>query len=184
MSRFLSDCEDGFYGMKNFSLKIAYFRLLYKMKRFLNFRFVLIGIIVISLISCSGFESMVVGEVQEIKFTHFIDGKMGFKVYIPIVNPSGMNLKVTDVNLKITLNNIPVGKIMNYDKVLIKKRSEDVYAFPLNVELESLSKGVQVLLMLTGKGKANLEVNGHLKGKFLLTKATIPVYSKSEVNIF
>ena len=154
------------------------------MKKFINIQFVLIGIIVISVISCSGFKSMVVGEVQEIKFTHFIDGKLGLKVYIPIDNPSNMNLKVTDVNLKIALNNIPVGKITNYDKVLIKKRSEDVYAFPLDVELERLSKGVQVLLMLTGKGKANLEVNGHLKGKFLSTKVTIPVYSKSEVKIY
>lgn len=133
---------------------------------------------------CSGYKKLAVGEVKEVRFSTFEKGNLGLELDIPVKNPSGMNFKVSEVNILVLLNDMQVGIITSSEKILIEKHSEKVYTFPLDVNISGLSGGAKLLLSVVGKGKASIETNGYLKVRKCLIGTKIPIHSKDDLNLY
>lgn len=149
-----------------------------------NIIIILLGIILVVESGCSGYKELIVGDVKEVRFSKFDKGKLGLEVDIPIENPSKMKFNVTKVDISIRLNELPVGIITSREKILIEKKSDKIYTFPLDVNISGLSGGAKILLSVAGKGKANIEAKGHLKVRYFIFGTKIPVYSKEELNLY
>lgn len=133
--------------------------------------------------ACSGYKELVVGDVKEVRFSTFENGKLGLEVDIPVQNLSKMNFKISEVDILILLNEMPVGNITNIQKILIEKKSDKVYTFPLNVNISGLSGGAKILLSIVGKGRASIEANGYLKVRSFIFGTKIPIQSKEDLNL-
>lgn len=133
---------------------------------------------------CSGYKNLVVGEVQEVRFSTFEKGNLGLELDIPVENPSGMNFKISEVNILVLLNDLQVGTITSSEEILIEKHSEKVYTFPLDVNISGLSGGAKLLLSVLGKGNASIETNGYLKVRKCMIGTKIPIHSKDNLNLY
>lgn len=106
-----------------------------------DIRFLFAGILLSLLVSCSGLESIEVGEIEDVNFSRLAGRAIEFEVLMPIDNPSSLRLRIIDVDLDVYINDEYIGKISNVDNVLIPARSDELYTFPLRVEFSSILQG-------------------------------------------
>lgn len=116
-----------------------------------------------------------VGDIQKIKINQIKKGRLDLELYIPIENPGKLNLKLTSMDLDLKLNGIELGKISNNEKVLIKKNSNEIYKFPVEVELKGLIKTTMVLISIAEKNIAEYSLKGNLRVRFLFIYKNIQV---------
>jgi len=133
--------------------------------------------------SCSMMQEVQVGDVQEIKINHIRKGGLDLELYIPIENPGKLNLKLTKMDLDLKLNGIELGNISNNEKVLINKMSNEIYMFPVEVELKGLVKTTMVLISLAEKSMAEYRLSGNLRVKYLCIQKSIYIDESGIVDL-
>ena len=133
---------------------------------------------------CSAYEELIIGDAKEVRFDYFDNGKLGLEVDIPIINNGNMDFKIKEIELFIKLNSFPAGEVINIEKVIIKKKTEQVYTFPVEVEINDLSNSARILLSIVGQRKLSIEVDGFIKVKYLLIGKKIPVQLDEKIKIY
>ncbi len=128
------------------------------------------------LISCSGFESIEVGEIEDVKLNRFADRSIEFEVMMPIDNPSAFRFRIIDVDLDVYINDEYLGKISNVDNVLIPSRSSEIYTFPLKVQFSNILRGAVSMFNLFLDRRADIEVKGRISVR------SFPVTKRIEVD--
>lgn len=129
-------------------------------------------IIVLSiLILCSGcrVEEIELSDIQELKLVEM--GKEGivFHVKAKINNPNSFNIKVTDSEFDIYLNDKFISKGRIENTVKIKKKSfESHYITLRSDELDSTNQLLPILLQAALTGRVKGRANGYIKGKAFL----------------
>src|SRR3989304_10373602 len=104
-----------------------------KIKEMITYGIILkvISFIIFTLImsGCKSFDKIVIGDIQEVK----VNGIAGQTVYlefrVPIENISKLNVKISDIDLKVNINGTYIGKVSNIEKIKISKKSSDIYLF-------------------------------------------------------
>ena len=150
------------------------------MSRRISFLLVLTGLLFST--ACTDYY-LTVGDTKEIRFKYFKDGTLGLEIDLQIKNEGNMNFKVKEVDLDINLNSFPAGKVVNVEKVMIRKNTEEVYTFPVEVEINGLSNSARILISVIGRGKLIVDIDGFIKVKSLMVSKKIPVHLKEQVNI-
>jgi len=150
------------------------------MSRRISFLLVLTGLLFST--ACTDYY-LTVGDTNEIRFKYFKDGTLGLEIDLQIKNEGNMNFKVKEVDLDINLNSFPAGKVVNVEKVMIRKNTEEVYTFPVEVEINGLSNSARILISVIGRGKLIVDIDGFIKVKSLMVSKKIPVHLKEQVNI-
>ncbi len=133
---------------------------------------------------CSAYEELIIGEAKEVRFDYFDNGKLGLEVDIPITNNGNIDFKVKEIELLVKLNSFAAGEVINIEKVVIKKKSEQIYTFPVEVEINDLSNSARILLSIVGQRKLSIEVDGFIKVRYLLISKKIPVQLEEEIKIY
>lgn len=123
-------------------------------------RLLVFCIFIAGVASCSGFESIEVGEIEDVRFGNFAGRAVEFEVLMSIENPSSFRFRISDVDLDVYVNNEYLGKITNVDNVLIPSRSEELYAFPLKVEFSNILKGALSMYNFLIEREAEIVVKG------------------------
>lgn len=150
----------------------------------LKYKPAVVGVLLIVIFSsCSMMQEVQVGDVQEIKINQIRKGRLDLELYIPIENPGKLNLKITKIDLDLNLNGIELGNISNNEKVLINKMSNEIYMFPVEVELKGLIKTTMALISLAEKSKAEYKLTGNLKVKYLCIKKSIHIDESGIVDL-
>lgn len=126
---------------------------------------------------------LTVGEAKEVRFKYFNDGKLGLDIDLPIKNEGNMNFKVKEVDLELRLNSFQAGKVVNVEKVIIRKNTEQVYTFPVEVEINGLSNSAMILISIIGRKKLVVDIDGSIKVKSLLVSKKIPVQLKEQISM-
>ncbi len=133
---------------------------------------------------CSAYEELIIGDAKEVRFDYFDNGKLGLEVDIPITNNGNIDFKIKEIELFIKLNSFSAGEVINIEKVIIKKKSEQIYTFPVEVEINDLSNSARILLSIVGQRKLSIEVDGFIKVKYLLIGKKIPVHLDEKIKIY
>ena len=150
----------------------------------LKYKPVTMGVLLIVILgSCSIMQEIQVGDVQEIKINQIRKGQLKLELYFPIENPGKLNIKLTKMDLDLKLNGIELGNISNNEKVLINKMSNEIYMFPVEVELKGLIKTTMALISLAEKSMAEYRLKGNLRVKFLCIKRNIHVDESGIVDL-
>ena len=151
---------------------------------FINYKPAVVGVLLIVILgSCSMMQEVQVGDVQEIRIDQIRKGRLYLELYIPIENPGKLNLKLIKMDLDLTLNGIELGNISNNDKVLINKMTNEIYMFPVEVELKGIIKTTMALLSLAEKSTAEYRLTGNLRIKSLCIKKNILIDESGIVDL-
>lgn len=136
------------------------------------FRYLLGGVLAVTLISCAGLENIDVGEIEDVNFHRFADRSIEFEVIMPIDNPSWFRFRIISVDLDVFINNEYVGKITNVDNVLIPSRSCELYSFPLKVEFSNILRGAISIYNIFIYRQADVRVMGRISARsFPITRS-------------
>ena len=114
------------------------------------------------LLSCSGFESIEVGDIDDVRLNRFANKSVEFEVLMPIDNPTSFRFRIVDVDLDVYINNEYIGNISNVNNVLIPSRSSEIYTFPLRVQFSNILKGAVSMFNLFLDRQAEIEVKGRI----------------------
>jgi LEA14-like dessication related protein len=153
--------------------------------RYIMRLFYLFSSIVLSamLLSCSGFESIDVGEIEDIKLNRFADRAVEFEVMMPIENPSAFRFRIVDVDLDVYINSEYLGKISNVDNVLIPSRSYELYTFPLKVEFSNIMRGAVSMFNFFLDKQAFIEVSGNIRVRSFPFSRNLSVDEKTHLKL-
>ena len=150
----------------------------------LKYKPVTMGVLLIVILgSCSIMQEIQVGDVQEIKINQIRKGQLKLELYFPIENPGKLNIKLTKMDLDLKLNGIELGNISNNEKVLINKMSNEIYMFPVEVELKGLIKTTMALISLAEKSMAKYRLTGNLRVKYFCIKRSIHIDESGIVDL-
>jgi LEA14-like dessication related protein len=133
------------------------------------------------LVSCNGVLPVDVGEIQDIRFKGMTGKAIQLEVDVPIENPNNLKFRVTDVDMNISVNNKPVGRVTQMDRVVIPARSSELYQLKFEVQLTGLMGGMLTLMQIAKQDEIEIHVEGQIKGKSFLFGRVINIDERSKV---
>ena len=133
--------------------------------------------------SCSGFEDIDVGDIEDIKISRITMRAVDFDVMLTLDNPTAFRYRITDVDLDVSINNEFVGNIRNAENVIIPPRSTELYTFPLQAEFSNILRGALSVYNFFLDRNAEVTIAGTIKVRSFPFSRTIPVDETSHVNL-
>lgn len=145
---------------------------------------ILIAVLVISLLSsCSVYKQVDIGGVNNVDFKGMVDNKVSLKLNVSVENPNSYKLKITEMDLDVTLNGSYLGKMKNSEEIIIPKKSNDVQIFPVDIHVKNMFGSMGLFYKLRKKGDVEMLIEGTIKVKALMRTKTIKVSEKQTISL-
>ncbi|MCH7658133.1 MAG: LEA type 2 family protein [Bacteroidetes bacterium] len=135
-------------------------------------------------VSCSPVEEVRIGPATGIEINGLSGKQISFKVMVKIENPNRKGFTLHTLDLDVLLNGIYIGQIKSTEKVKIPERSSQVHAFPLSVELKSLSLSIFTLMNLFLHRYIDVELKGMAKINSGLMRKKIPINEQEKIRLY
>ena len=95
-------------------------------------------ILLLLLSSCADFKDIEVGEPEDIKIKGIRDNVVRLGVKIPVKNPSSFNFRIKEINLKTSVNNQYLGRIVSDNIIVIPAKSNEIYNLNLKLKIANI----------------------------------------------
>ncbi|CAG5077673.1 NDR1/HIN1-like protein [Parvicella tangerina] len=149
--------------------------------RFLRF-FLLLGMVV-SLQSCFDYEEVLFRGVQNVSVLERTDNVVKLQIDVKVDNPNKFNIKVKKSTMDIYINEQYVGKTHLDDKIILKKRTEDVYGVVLRANPKDILKAAMGSLGGLLKGNVTVRLKGDVKGSVYGISKKVPVDVEEKIDL-
>ncbi len=136
--------------------------------------FLLVGMM-ISLQGCFDYEEILFKGVQNVSVIERNDKEVKIQIDVKVDNPNKFNVKVKKSIMSIYVNEKFVGKTELDEKIVLKKRTEDVYAVVLKADPKELVKAAIGSLGGLLKGNVTVRLKGDVKGSAYGVAKKVPV---------
>lgn len=144
--------------------------------------FLLLGVMV-SLQSCFDYEEVEFKGVQDVSVLERTDDVVKLQIDVKVDNPNKFNIKVKKSTMDIYINDKYVGKTHLDDKIIIKKKSEEVYGVVLRADPRDILKAAMGSLGGLLKGNVTVQLKGDVKGSVYGVTKKVPVDVKENINL-
>lgn len=144
--------------------------------------FLLLGMMV-SLQGCFDYEEVEFKGVQNVSVLERTDNVLKLQIDVKVDNPNTFNIKVRKSTMDIYINDKYVGKTHLDDKIVLKKKTEDVYAVVLRADPKDVIKAAMGSLGGLLKGNVTVRLKGDVKGSVYGVSKKVPVDVKEEINL-
>jgi len=133
--------------------------------------------------ACSIYKSVDIGGVDNVDFKGMVDNKISLQLKVPIKNPNGYKLKITDMDLDVTINGKYLGKMKNSKTITIPKKSDEVQIFPVDVHVKNMLTSMSMFYKLRKMKSAEMQIVGTMKVKALMRSKTIDISEKQTISL-
>jgi LEA14-like dessication related protein len=148
-----------------------------------NIKIVIISIIVsVIFSSCGIYKSVDIGGVDNVDFKGMADNKVSLQLKVPVENPNAYKLKITKMDLDVTINGKYLGKMTNSKEIIIPKKSNDVQIFPVDVHVKNMLGSMSMFYKLRNMKSVEMQIEGKIKVKALMRTKTIEVNEKQMIS--
>ncbi len=130
--------------------------------------------------SCSGFENIEIGEIEDVRFRRISGRSIEFEVSMTIDNPSSVRFRIIDVDLDVYIDAEHIGNIKNVDRLLIPANSFELYTFPLQAEFPNILRGALTMYNMFLDGQTEVMVKGNINVRSFPFSKNIPVQEKTQ----
>ena len=133
-------------------------------------------IILILLLSCCGnYKDIEVGEPDNVRIKGLRDNVLDLEVRIPVTNPSSVSFKIKEINLKTSVNDHYLGRLVSDQVIVIPANSNEIYNFNLKLRIANIIQGISVFLEILKDDNIKFQMEGYIKFKSLLIKKKINI---------
>lgn len=144
--------------------------------------FLLLGTM-ISFQGCFDYEDIEFKGVQNVSVLERTDKVVKLQLDVKVDNPNKFNIKVKKSTMDIYINDKYVGKTTLDDKIVLKKKTEDVYAVVLNADPKDLLKAAMGSLGGLLKGTVTVRLEGDVKGSVYGISKKVPVEVEEKIDL-
>lgn len=133
--------------------------------------------------SCTHFSDIKIGDVKNVEVRGFEDNSFVIAVKLDVDNPTMHNLKITDINTKVFINNQYIGKILSDEPIVFSKKTSAEYSIVLKVRLSNILGTAFTMMQLSAGNKVNVRLEGELTVHSFILKKKIPVNETRQITI-
>jgi LEA14-like dessication related protein len=124
---------------------------------------------------CSDFKDIEIGEPENIAIKGIKDNMLRLEVKIPVANPGSFNIKIKEINLKTSVNNIYLGRLVSDHVIVIPAKSNEILDVYLNLKIASIIQGISIMLDILKDNNVTFQMEGYIKFKSLLINKKINI---------
>lgn len=151
------------------------------MKRIVNLMTLFVLITFLS--GCNAYNSIDIGDVQDVNFRGMVDNKISLELQIPVTNSNGFKIKLKSMDIDVTINGSYIGKMEIANQIIISAKSNEIQKFPVDIYVKNALSSMAKMYKLRKSGSFEIELNGTIKAKALLKGKTIKVSEKQTVRM-
>lgn len=127
---------------------------------------------------CFSVKPVIIGKVQDINLDNFLTNELFFSFKTNVKNPNNFKIKVTEVKLKASLDNIDIGKVTKVSRVTIPPNSDQLYEVKITIQLSENYSNISDLIQLSMRS-SSIKFAGYIKVRTFLFSKKIPVEDKN-----
>ena len=152
-----------------------------KLKMKYHHYILLLTLIILS--SCKGVEDITFTGVDNVVLQGIENNKVKFSADISIYNPSSVNFKISEVNLKTIVDGNFLGTLSTANPVKIKAKSDSSYNAEFSLDLVNLMSGASTFYNVSRKKQVNIEMQGFIKARSFLASRKIDISEKRLIDV-
>lgn len=122
---------------------------------------------------CLSIKDVKVGDVEGIKVNKFKNSKLSLDILLPIENPNYFKLKISEINVKVSLRGKEIGEITNVDNIIIPAKSNQTHTFSIDLEFSNVLLGTVAFINSLSGNKVKLQLDGYIEVKSFIFKRKI-----------
>ena len=125
--------------------------------------------------SCGELKNIEIRGADNFKYKGFTGNHVEFEADIDVYNPSNHKIKVMDMDLKLLVNDIYLGRLQNSDDIQILPHTDGYITVPLSLRITNLFSGMSTIAKLYNQRNLKVEVDGYVKARtaFITRKVDI-----------
>lgn len=139
-------------------------------------------ILILILSGCANFEDVEVGDIKNLEFIGIKDNNIELKVDIPIINPNKFGFKIKEINVRTTINNYYLGRLLIDDVIVIPARSNKIHSLKCRLRISNIIQGLSVFFALIKQDKISIDIEGYVKFRSFLINRKIDIRETSVIN--
>ena len=130
----------------------------------------LILFLAFSLTACK-IQAPIIGEPTSYELEKLDLREIKLKIWLPIENPNNIKFNISNVDMDISVNGLKLGKVTKLEKVHIPKKSKDLYAIKLDVQMKDLGISALSALRELKSRRVMIKLDGSVTvSKFVIVK--------------
>jgi LEA14-like dessication related protein len=145
--------------------------------------FTSLALAVILLSSCRGIQDIQITGADRFEMKGMENNRLSFSANIGINNPSSVGFKISEVNLKTSVDGSYIGTVTTNEPVKIPARSDSTYLMSFSLELANLLTGASTLYSMTGKKQVTVDMQGYVKARSWLTVKKVDVHETRLISV-
>lgn len=144
----------------------------------------------ITIIICSQFLIISCGKLSEVeiqgadnfKYVGFKDNYVTFQADIKVNNPSHHKITVKEINAKLLVNDIYLGRLQNDEVIHIMPLSDDYITVSFRLRIANVLSGLSTIARLYNQKNLKVEVNGYVIARTALYRKKINISETTRIN--
>lgn len=114
-----------------------------------------------------------VSSLKNLQITEIKKEYAALQLSAHIKNPNKFRFKITEANLSLFVNEVEVGKVVEFEKVVIPASSDQDYTFDLKVDLSEMKSNLLTMIAGFFTKKSGIKVSGYIKVRSLFISRKI-----------
>jgi LEA14-like dessication related protein len=140
-------------------------------------------LLIVLFTSCGNFSKITVGEIKDLTVNGFKDNALLASVNIPVDNPTHHKITITEIDMKVYMNNQYLGKVNAVDPIILPSKSYSNYNVDLKIRVANFF-GAALTLMNLQKGQViYFRMEGEVSGRSMLIKKKFEISEERKVVI-
>src|SRR5512145_2063026 len=145
--------------------------------------YALLMLIPLLVLSCKGVNDISFTGVDDFVFRGMENSKISFSATVGVSNPSSIGFRVSEVNLKTSIDGVYIGTLTSDNTIRVPARTDSTYNMDFTVNLSNLITGASTLYNASRKKKVEVEMNGFVKARSWLTVKKVDVNEKQLIDV-
>lgn len=143
----------------------------------------LLAILLPFLVSCGNFENIEIGEPQNIKVRGFEENYLLIDIDLPINNPTVHFINVTELDVRVFLNDRYLGKLIIDERIRLKPKQSNTYKLPVKIRIANILSTAFIMMNLKKGQEAKIKFEGKVKARSLFFFKTIEISETQKVKL-
>jgi hypothetical protein len=140
-------------------------------------------ILILLLASCSDIHDITLKGMDNVQLKGIEDNNIKFSADVTMFNPSSVNFRISEVNLKMIVDGNFIGTLTLDEPMKIKAHSDTSYLGDFNLQLANMFTGAAALYGLKDKRQVTIDMQGFVRAKSWLVFRKIDIAEKRVVDV-
>lgn len=133
--------------------------------------------------SCKGIEDIRITGADNFELKGMENNKLNFSAGIGVINPSSLGFRISEVNLKTSVDGSFLGVLTADDKIKIPAHTDSTYHMDFTMEMANLLTSASTLYNMSRKKQVTVEMQGYVKARSWFTVRKVDVHETRLIDV-